>query len=45
LETFTQAAMDVVNKDIDVMKIYELAKKPEFRGYLSHEEICELYKK
>lgn len=44
LETFTQAAMDVVNKDIDVMKIYDLARKPEFRGYLSYEEICKLYK-
>lgn len=44
LETFTKGAMDVVNKDIDVLKLYELAQIPEFRGYLSFEEICKLYK-
>lgn len=45
LETFTQASTSVINSDIDVMKIYELAEIPNFRGYLSFEEICELYKK
>lgn len=45
LETFTQASTSVINKDIDVMKIYELAEIPKFRGYLSFEEICDLYKK
>ncbi|WP_455646088.1 AAA family ATPase [Methanosphaera sp.] len=45
LETFTQAAIDVVNKHLDVMKFVELAQIPNFRGYLSYEEICELYKK
>ncbi len=45
LENFTEAAINVVNKDLDVMNIYDLARKPEFRGYLSYEEICDLYKK
>lgn len=44
LEKFTKASKDVVNKDLDVMKIYEMAQKPEFRGYLTHDEICDLYK-
>ena len=37
--------MNVVKKDLDVMKFVELAQQPEFRGYLSYEEICDLYKK
>ena len=45
LETFTQAAMEVVNKNLDVMKFVELAEIPEFRGYLSFEEIVDIYKK
>lgn len=45
LETFTKAAMDVVKEYVDVTKIMDLAKVPEFRGYLSYEEICDLYKK
>ena len=45
LENFTEAAMNVVKKDLDVMKFVELAQQPEFRGYLSYEEICDLYKK
>lgn len=45
LENFTKAAMDVVKKYIDVTKIFELAERPKFRGYLSYDEICELYKK
>ncbi len=44
LENFTKAAMDVVDKNIDVMKIYEKAETASFRGYLSYEEICKLYK-
>jgi cobyric acid synthase len=45
LENFTKAAKDVVNKDLDVMKFVELAKIPEFRGYLTFEEIVNIYKK
>ena len=45
LETFTKAAMDVFKEYVDVTKIMDLAKVPEFRGYLSYEEICDLYKK
>ena len=37
--------MDVVKEYVDVTKIMDLAKVPEFRGYLSYEEICDLYKK
>ena len=36
----------ILNKlNFDVTKIMDLAKVPEFRGYLSYEEICDLYKK
>lgn len=45
LEKFTQAAKDVVNKDLDVMKFVELAQVPEFRDYLTFEEIVDIYKK
>ncbi|RAP52824.1 MAG: hypothetical protein BZ138_02325 [Methanosphaera sp. rholeuAM270] len=45
LENFTKAAMDVVNKDLDVMKFMELAEIPEFRNYLTFEEIVDIYKK
>ena len=44
LETFTQASLNVVNKDLDVMKFVELAKVPEFRGYMSFDEISSKYK-
>lgn len=45
LENFTKAAMDVVNKDLDVMKFVELAEIPKFRNYLTFEEIVNIYKK
>lgn len=45
LESFTKAAIDVVKKHLDVTKIVDLAKKPEFKGYLTYDEICKLYKK
>lgn len=45
LENFTKAAIDVVNKDLDVMKFVELAEIPEFRNYLTFEEIVDIYKK
>jgi len=45
LEEFTKASLDVVNKYLDVNKILELAQIPEFRGYLSFDELCERYKK
>lgn len=45
LEKFTQAAKNVVNKDLDVMKFVELAQVPEFRDYLTFEEIVDIYKK
>ena len=44
LENFTQAAKDVVNKDLDVMKFVELAEIPRFRDYLTFEEILDKYK-
>ena len=45
LENFTKAAIDVVNKDLDVMKFVELAEIPKFRNYLTFEEIVDIYKK
>ncbi len=45
LEKFTQAAKDVVNKDLDVMKFVELAEVPKFRDYLTFEQIVDIYKK
>lgn len=45
LENFTKGAMDVVKKDLPVEKFLELAQIPQFRGYLSYEEISDLYKK
>lgn len=45
LENFTKAAIDVVNKDLDVMKFVELAEIPEFRNYLTFDEIVNIYKK
>ncbi len=45
LENFTKASMDVVNKDLDVMKFVELAEIPKFRGYLTFEDIVDIYKK
>ena len=45
LEKFTQAAKDVVNKDLDVMKFVELAEIPKFRDYLTFDEIVDIYKK
>ena len=44
LEKFTKAAIDVVNKDLDVDKFYNLAQRPKFRGYLTYDEICDIYK-
>ncbi|MCD7782273.1 MAG: AAA family ATPase [Methanosphaera sp.] len=44
LENFTKASLEVVKKDLDVKKIYNLAQPASFRGYLSYEEICDIYK-
>lgn len=45
LEKFTKAAIDVVKKDFDVEELYHLSEKPNFKGYLSYDEICDIYKK
>ncbi|WP_308572333.1 AAA family ATPase [uncultured Methanobacterium sp.] len=43
LEDFCQKAMETVEKQMDVEKIMKMAKKPEFTGYRSFNDILDIY--
>ena len=43
LEDFCMKAMETVEKYLNVDEIIKMAKKPEFIGYISHDEIQDVY--
>ncbi len=45
LENFTSSAINVIEKDFDVLEFMKLAQPAEFRDYLTFDKICEIYQK
>ena len=43
LEDFCQKAMETVEKYLDVHKIVKMAEKPEFKGYMSYENVLKKF--
>ncbi|HII84829.1 MAG TPA: AAA family ATPase [Methanobacterium subterraneum] len=43
LEDFCLKAMETVEKHLDVEEILKMARKPEFTGYISYDEIKDVY--
>ena len=43
LEDFCLKAMETVEKYLDVVEILKMAQKPEFTGYISYDEILDVY--